>query len=119
MAVDDEEWGVRKIGRREAVGLGMGELVFVTRKEEELADIEEEGEMWDEGKWERRALHIQRMELIKRATAPVRLTQPSATKIFDVMTTALTRNKVQLFLTRRRPKLWELDTDTEMTTIVE
>ena len=75
--------------------------------------------MWDEGKWERRALHIQRMEMIKRATAPVRLTQPSTTKIFDVMTTALTRNKAQLFPTRRRPKLRELDTDTEMTTIVE
>ena len=93
MAVDDEGWGATKIEQRERAGLEMGELVFFTRKEEELAVLEEEGEMWDEERWERRALHIQRMELIKRTTAPVRLVQPSTTKIFDVIAVALTRNK--------------------------
>lgn len=95
----------------------MGELVFVTRKEEELEDLEEEGGPWDEEKWECRALHIQQMEIIKRAMAPVRLIQPSTTKIFNVMSTALTRNKAQLFPTRQRLKLRELDTITNMLTV--
>ena len=117
IAVDDEEWGEMAVRRGERVGLDSGELGFITRKEEELADLEERGRTWDEEKWERQATHIRRMELINRATAPVRLNEPSATKVFDVMATALTRNKAQLFPTRRRPKLRELDVNTNLSTV--
>lgn len=55
-------------------------------------------------------MHIRRTELIKRATAPQSLTEPTALETFDVLATALTQNKAQLFPTRRRPKLWELET---------
>ena len=44
------------------------------------------------------------MELIRRATAPQRLVEPSLVETFDVLAGALTRKKAQLFPTKRRPK---------------
>lgn len=59
------------------------------------------------------------MKLVQRATTPVRLVQPSTTKIFDIMCVTLTWNKTQLFPTRRRPKLRKLDTNTALSTVTE
>ena len=54
-------------------------------------------------------MHIRRMELIRRATAPVRLSGPYSVDLLDVLSMALTRNKAQLFPTRRRLKLREIE----------
>ena len=102
--MDDEEYGKR---RKEGVAmeganegrLEAEEVVFVTRNEEQRGIGGEEGEEWSEEKWEVRALHVKRMELIKRATAPRKLTEPRPIKLLDVLANALTRNKAQLFPT--------------------
>ena len=118
MAVDEEEFGRRKRVKWGEGGLRAEELVFVTRKEGDVEGVGGiEGDEWNEERWEYRAMHIKRMELIKRTTALIRLMEPSAMKTFDVLATALTRNKAQLFPTGRRPKLRELDISTEIHTV--
>lgn len=95
---------------QEMVGLRAEMVVFETKEEEELGEGErDEREDWNDEMWEARAMHIRRMELIRRATAPVRLSGPHSVDLVDVLSTALTRNKAQLFPTRRRPKLREIE----------
>ena len=107
-AVDEAEYGR---GKSEVTGKGEGlssnDIVFVTVREDEGNEEVggHEGEEWDEEKWEVRAMHIRRMEVIKRATAPRSLIEPSTTEVLDVLASALTRNKAQLFPTRRRPRM--------------
>lgn len=91
-------------------GLRDRDVVFLTRKEEWEEDLGEGFDEWDEQRWEFRAMHIRRMEMLKRSTAPVKLAEPRSIDVLDVFATALTRNKAQLFPTRRRPKLRELAT---------
>ena len=98
------------VGMQWASGLRAEELVFVARCEKFSTIGGEKGKEWEDKTWEARAGHIRRMELIKRATAPQRLVEPSPVKTLDVLSSALTRNKAQLFPTRRRPKLRALTT---------
>ena len=88
-------------------GLSGDDIAFVTaREDEEEEEVGgQEGAEWTEEKWELRARHIRRTEVTKWATARRSLTEQSATEVFDVLASALTRNKAQLFPTRRRPKL--------------
>lgn len=85
------------------------EVVFAMGCERFEAIGGEKGREWGDEQWKEREGHIRRMELIRRATAPRRLTEPGSTKVFDIMANALTGNKVQLFPTRQRPKLQALD----------
>ena len=95
---------------QEAIGLRAEMVVFETKEEEELGEGEwDEREDWSDEMWEAHTMHIRRMELIRRATAPVRLSGPCSVDLLDVLSTALTRNKAQLFPTRRRPKLREIE----------
>ena len=103
-SVDEARYGSgRKVGG--GSGLLAEEVVFAMRCEKFGEIGGTEGKEWNEEEWEARAGHIRRMELIRRATAPRRLSEPSSIELFDVLANAHTRNKAQLFPTRRRPKL--------------
>lgn len=112
MAVDEADYGR---GKGETMGDGKGligdDIAFVTAQEDEEEEEVggQEGAEWTEEKWELRAMHIRRTEVTKRATAPRSLTEQSVTEVFDVLASALTRNKAQLFPTRRRPKLCTIE----------
>ena len=88
----------------EASGLRSEELVFVARSERISTIGGQMGREWVDEKWVARAGHVRRMELIRRATAPHRLVEPSLVETFEVLAGLLTRNKAQLFPTKRRPK---------------
>ena len=109
--MDEVVYGARKAGKRteKAGELGMGEVVFAMRCEKFSEIGGGKGQEWDDGRWEERAGHVRRMELIRRATAPCKLLEPGTIQTFDVLANALTRNKAQLFPTRRRPKLRTLE----------
>ena len=97
--MDEARYGSgRKIGGRN--GLLAEEVVFAMRCEKFGEIGGKEGKEWNEEEWEARAGHIRRMELIRRATAPRRLSELSRVELFDVLVNALTRNKAQLFPTR-------------------
>lgn len=116
-SVDEVGYGTGKgrEGEREKRGLRAEELVFMARCEKFSTIGGGKGSEWGEEKWEERAGHIRRVELIRRARAPQKLVEPSSIEIFDVLANALTRNKAQLFPTRRRPKLRALAvTDPEL-----
>ena len=94
----------------EKIGLRAEMVVFETKGEEEFGGVGgSEGDEWSDVEWEARAAHIRRMELIRRATAPVKLTEPRSMEVLDVLSVALTRNKAQLFPTRRRPKVHNIE----------
>ena len=99
VAVDEAEYGVKE--RNEVIeernGLRAEMVMFEIKNEEKKEGI---GWEWGSEEWERRAGHIRRMELIKRATAPTRLVEPRTLETFDELSTALTRNKSQLFTTK-------------------
>ena len=88
-------YGVRKRmgGVRQVGGLRAEELVFVARSEKFSTIGGEKGQEWSEERWEARAAHIRRMQLIRRVTAPRRLTELTMIQKFDVLANALTRNK--------------------------
>ena len=117
-SVDEVGYGTRKRKGRvvETSGLRAEELVFVARSEKFSTLGGEKGREWDDEKWEARAGHVRRMELIRRATAPQRLVEPSLVETFDVLAGALTGNKAQLFPTKRRPKRWALSNASPDTT---
>ena len=108
--VEEVDWGSKRQQVRDGAGFYAEDVVYVTvREDEEDEEVGgHEDEEWDEEKCEVRAMHIRRTELIKRATAPTRLTEPTARETFDVLANALTRNKAQLFPTQMRPRLREL-----------
>jgi len=107
-SVDEARYGSgRKIGGRN--GLLAEEVVFAMRCEKFGEIGGTEGKEWNEEEWEARAGHIRRMELIRRATALHELSKASSIELFDVLANALTRNKAQLFPTRRWPKLRALE----------
>lgn len=83
------------------------DIIFTTAREDEEEEKFGgcEDEERDEERWELRAIHIRRTELVRRATSPRSLTEPRAIETFDVLANALTRNKGQLFPMWRRPKL--------------
>ena len=105
--MDEVGHGVRKQmgGVRQVGGLRAEELVFMARSEKFSTIGGEKGQECSEERWEARAAHIRRMELIRRAMAPRSLTELTMIQTFDVLANALTRNKAQLFPTRRRPIL--------------
>ena len=110
MSVGEVDYGARKMmGGMQAGGLRAEEVVFAMRCERFKEIGGEKGREWGDEEWEAREGHIRRMELIRRATAPRRLTEPGSTKVFDILANALTPNKAQLFPTRRRPKLRALE----------
>ena len=74
LGVDDERYGMGRVScvEQEAIGLRAEMVVFETKEEGELGEGEwDEREDWSDEMWEARAMHIRRMELIRRATARV------------------------------------------------
>ena len=72
--------GTRKMGELRAE-----EVVFAMRSEKFVEIGGAKGEEWNEEKWEARMRNIRRMELIRRATAPRRLTEPGSIDTLDVL----------------------------------